>query len=687
VIVSVSEPGKIRNIAVVGHRGVGKTSLVEAMLFQAGKTNRLGAIEAGTTASDWDDDEHKRQMSLSGALLHLDWQDRKINLVDCPGDPGFQADTFAALRVVEGALVVMSGVMGVEVTTSRVWARADEYELSRVIVVNMLDRERADFFRVLDAARAQLSDRCVAIQLPIGTEHELTGIVDLLHMCAYMDPSGAKEGGPEPIPDDMHAQVQEYREKLLDAVVETNEDLMARYLDGEELPAEDVAHALKDAVTRDELYPVGCAVASKNLGTHAILDLLVEGVPSPAKKGTTIEFGDAKQAVFVFKTIADPFAGRISCFRVLAGPVTGDTTLVDPRTHAKERLGQILLLNGKDSEQVDELCVGDLGAVAKLKDVVTGDVLVDHEVPVEPPHIDFPEPVMSFAITPKAKGDEEKMGTGLRRLSEEDPTLHMHRDPQTGEQILSGLTQMQVEVAVDRLRSRFHVDVELHPPRVPYKETIRKEARARHRYKKQTGGRGQFGDCSILIEPLDSSDGTDYEFVDRIVGGVISQGYRPAVDKGVREAMAHGELAGAPVYGIRVSLVDGQEHAVDSSEMAFKIAGSMAFKEAYLQADPVLLEPIMEVEVTCPDDTVGAVNGDLNSRRARLHGMEPVGGMTTIRAEVPMAEMLTYSQSLTSVTGGRGDYHMTFLRYEEVPTHVAQKIIEQTQKERETAKA
>jgi elongation factor G len=682
----VSEPGKIRNIAVVGHRGVGKTSLVEAMLFQAGKTNRLGTIDAGTTASDWDDDEHKRQMSLSGALLHLDWQDRKINLVDCPGDPGFQADTFAALRVVEGALVVMSAVMGVEVTTSRVWRRADEYELSRAIVVNMLDRERADFFRVLEAARSQLSDRCVAIQLPIGSEHELTGVVDLLHMCAYMDPSGAKEEGPRPIPDSMAEQVQEYREKLLDAVVETNEELMARYLDGEELPAEDVAAALKDAVTRDELYPVGCAVASKNLGTHAILDLLVEGVPSPAKKGTTIEFGDAKQAVFVFKTIADPFAGRISCFRVLAGPITGDTTLVDPRTHAKERLGQILLLEGKDSTAVEALCVGDLGAVAKLKDVVTGDVLVDHEVPVEPPHIDFPEPVMSFAITPKAKGDEEKMATGLRRLSEEDPTLFLHRDQQTGEQLLSGLTQMQVEVAVDRLRSRFHVDVELHPPRVPYKETIRKEARARHRYKKQTGGRGQFGDCEILIEPISNGDGPDYEFVDKIVGGVISHGYRPAVDKGVREAMEHGELAGAPVYGIRVSLVDGMEHAVDSSEMAFKIAGSMAFKEAYAKAEPVLLEPIMEVEVTCPDDCVGAVNGDLNSRRARLHGMEPVGGMTTIRAEVPMAEMLTYSQSLTSVTGGRGDYHMTFLRYEDVPTHVAQKIIEQTRKEREEAK-
>src|SRR6478672_9818943 len=665
-----TEPTKIRNIAVAGHRGVGKTSLVEALLYEAGKTNRLGTVEQGTTVSDWDEHEQKRAMSLSGSLCHLEWKDRKINLVDTPGDTGFQADTFAALRVVEGVVVVLSGVMGVEVNTARVWQRAEQQELSRVLFVNMLDRERADFFRVLEAARQQLSDRCVAIQLPIGSEHELTGIVDLLHMCAYMDPSGGREGGPQPIPDSMNDVVAEHREKLLDAVVETDEDLMARYLEGEELDPEAVAAALKAAVTSDELYPVACGVATKNLGTTALLDLLVEGVPSPAKKGTTIEFGDAKQAVFVFKTIADPFTGRISCFRVLAGPVSGDTTLVDPRTHAKERLGQVLLLQGKDSEPVEALGIGDLGAVAKLKDVLTGDVLVDHEVAVEPPHIDFPEPVLSFAVTPKAKGDEEKMATGLRRLHEEDPTLVLRRDPQTGEQLLSGLSQMQVEVAVDRLNTRFNVDVELHPPRVPYKETIRKEARARHRYKKQTGGRGQFGDCSILIEPLDSSDGTDYEFVDKIVGGVISQGYRPAVDKGVREAMAHGELAGAPVYGIRVSLVDGQEHAVDSSEMAFKIAGSMAFKEAYLQADPVLLEPIMEVEVTCPDETVGAVNGDLNSRRGRLHGMEPTAGMTTIKVEVPMAEILTYSQTLTSLTGGRGDYHIHFLRYEEVPAHI-----------------
>jgi elongation factor G len=682
-----TEPGKIRNVAVVGHRGVGKTSLVEAMLFQAGKTNRLGTVEQGSTVADWEDEEQKRQMSLSGSLLHLEWHDRKINVVDTPGDAGFQADTYAALRVVEGAIVVLSAVMGVEVNTARVWARAEEYELSRVVFVNMLDRERADFFRALNAAREQLSDRCVAIQLPIGAEHELKGVVDLLHMCAYLDPSGGKEGGPQPIPDDMADLVAEYREKLLDAVVETDEDLMGRYLEGEELPADDVAAALKDAVTKDELYPVACGVATKNLGTTALLDLLVEGVPSPERKGTTIEFGDAGQAVFVFKTIADPFAGRISCYRVLAGPVTGDTTLVDPRTHAKERLGQVLLLQGKDSEPADALGVGDLGAVAKLKDVVTGDVLVDHEVPVEPPHIDFPEPVMSFAVTPKAKGDEEKMATGLRRLNEEDPTLILRRDPQTGEQLLSGLSQMQVEVAVDRLRSRFNVDVELHPPRVPYKETIRKEARARHRYKKQTGGRGQFGDCEILIEPLPPTDGElGYEFVDKIVGGVISHSFRPAVDKGIREAMEHGELAGAPVQGVRVSLVDGMEHSVDSSEMAFKIAGSMAFKEAYQKADPVLLEPIMELEVTVPDESVGAVNGDLNSRRGRLQGMEPAGGVTTVKAEVPMAEILTYSQALTSMTGGRGDYSMHFLRYEEVPAHVAQKIIEQTKKEREEAK-
>src|SRR2546421_3128456 len=407
-------PEKIRNVAVVGHRGTGKTSLVEALLFQAGATNRLGTVEAGSTVSDWDEDEQRRQMSLSASICHLDWQERKINLIDAPGDAGFQGDAIAALRVVEGALFAVSAVMGVEVQTTRQWARADEGGLSRVLFVNMLDRERADFFRALGAMREQLSDKCVAVHLPIGAEHELTGIVDLLHMCAYMDPGGQREGEPTEIPAEMEAQVARYREQLLDSVVETDEALMARYLDGEELGVEEVAHALKDAVTRGEVFPVACGVAAKNLGTHALLDLLVEGVPSPAKKGTPIEVDGAGTAAFVFKTIADPFAGRITVFRVLEGTVRSDSNLVNPRGHAKERLGQVLELQGKDHTPAAELGPGDIGAVAKLKETHTGDLLLDAEHDLEPPQLGFPEPVMSFAITPKAKGDEEKVATSLR---------------------------------------------------------------------------------------------------------------------------------------------------------------------------------------------------------------------------------------------------------------------------------
>ncbi|GIU95013.1 MAG: elongation factor G [Gaiellaceae bacterium] len=675
------EPARIRNVAVVGHRGTGKTSLVEALLYQSGAINRLGTVEAGTTVTDSDDDEHERQLSISLALAHASWQERKLNLIDVPGDPSFQGELRTAARVVEGMLVTVSGVMGVEVGTSRAWKLGDELGLARVVFVNMLDRERADFFRTLEHLRAQLDSNCVAVHLPIGSEHELTGIVDVLHMCAYTSPEGAREADPAPIPDEMSELVAEYREKLLDSVVETDEGLMERYLEGQELGADEVAHALKEAVTRGEIFPVACGVATKNLGTHALLDLLVEGVPSPAKKGSPIDVDGASTAAFVFKTLADPFAGRINLFRVLKGRVSADTTLVNLRSKAKERMGTLLEVQGKEHKPALDFAEGDLGAVAKLKEAQTGDLLADKEIEVEVPDFGFPEPVMSFAITPKAKGDEEKMANAIRRLAEEDPTLRLRRDPQTGEEILSGMSQMHVEVALERAKRRFGVDIELHPPRVPYRETIRAQARARHRYKKQTGGRGQFGDCEIVIEPL--PDGVGYEFVDEIVGGVISQGYRPAVDKGIQEAMQHGELAGAPVVGVRVRLVDGQEHSVDSSEMAFKIAGSMAFKEAYAKAQPTLLEPIMELEVTVPDEAVGAVNGDLNARRGRLQGMEPLGGMTTIKAEVPLAELLTYAQSLTSMTGGRGEYTMHFLRYEEVPAHVAQKVIEEARRERE----
>jgi len=678
------EPGKIRNVAVVGHRGTGKTSLVEAMLFQAGATNRLGVVQQGTTISDWDEDEQEREMSISASLTHLEWQGRKINLIDTPGEPSFQGDAIAALHVVEGALVTVSGVMGVEVQTTRNWQRAEDLSLARVVFVNMLDRERADFYRTLEQLRSQLGNQCVAIHLPIGSEHELTGIVDLLHMTAYTSPEGAKEGSPGEIPAELADQVEQYRTQLLDSVVETDEALMERYLDGQELSPEEVASALKAAVTRGELFPVACGVATKNLGTTAVLDLLVEGVPSPAKKGAPIEIEGAADAAFVFKTVADPFAGRINIFRVLQGSISSDATLANARTHDKERVGALLTLQGKEHEAADEFGEGDIGAVAKLKDVMTGDVLLDSDQKIDLPSLDFPEPVMSFAITPKAKGDEEKVATSLRRLSEEDPTLQLRRDPQTGEQLLSGMTQMHVEVAVDRLKRRFGVEVDLNPPRVPYLETIRKESKGHGRYKKQTGGRGQFGDCHIVLEPLEGHTG--YEFEDKIVGGVIPQSFRPAVDKGIQEAMQQGELAGAPVQGVRVRLVDGSYHTVDSSEMAFKIAGSMAFKDAYSKAEPVLLEPIMELDVTVPDETVGSVNGDLNSRRGRLQGMEPSGGMTRIKAEVPMAEMLTYGQALTSMTGGRGDYHMEFLRYDEVPSHVAQKLIEESKKEKEEAK-
>jgi elongation factor G len=679
--VPVTDPSKIRNVAVVGHRGTGKTSLVEALLFQGGATNRLGTVEAGTTVSDWDEDEQKRQMSLSASLCHLEWQDRKINLIDTPGDPGFQADTIAGLRVVEGALFVLNGVAGVEVQTTRLWERCEGLGLSRLLFVNMLDRERADFFGTLEQIREQFSASCFAIQIPIGQEHELKGVVDLLHMRAYMSPEGEREGQPVEIPADVADQAAGYREKLVDAIVETDEALMERYLEEGEVSGDELAGALKDAVVRGEVFPVACGVATKNLGTTAVLDLLVEAVPSPAKKPLDLGVEADGTAAFVFKTIADPFAGRINVFRVLAGDLASDSNVVNVRNHGKERVGQLLVLQGKDHDQTERFVAGDIGAVSKLKETMTGDLLLASDKPVEVPALQFPQPVMSFAVSPKTKGDEEKAASALRRLAEEDPTLVLRRDEQTGEQLLAGMSQMHVEVAIDRIKRRFGVDIELHQPRVPYLESIRKESRAQGRYKKQTGGRGQFGDCHIVLEPIPGHQG--YEFVDKIVGGVIPQGFRPAVDKGIREAMGRGELAGAPVQGVRVLLVDGSYHSVDSSEMAFKIAGSMAFKAAYEKADPVLLEPIMSLEATVPDDAVGAVNGDLNSRRGRLAGMEPRGGMTTIKAEIPMSEVLTYSGSLTSLTGGRGDYSLTFLRYEEVPTHIAQKLIEDARREKE----
>jgi elongation factor G len=684
---------RIRNVALVGHRGSGKTSLNEALLFQAGVVNRLGSVTDGTCVSDSEDDEKARQMSISAALSSFEWQDRKINLIDTPGEPSFIADALGALRVCESAVFVINGVMGVEVATTRLWQRAAELDIARLIFVNMLDRERADFFRTLDSLKAAFGQHVVATEIPIGSEHEISGVIDLVDMKAYSYDGDGRDNSTEiPIPDDLQAQAEEYREKLMDEVAEGSDALMERYLEGEEISHEEIVNALKDGTNHGALFPVTCGVATRNLGTNRLLDAIVEDLPSPVKhgglevEGTTLEPDDSAELfAYVFKTRADPFAGRINLFRVYQGTMKQDTQVLNTRTHNKERVGQLLDYEGKETKHVTDFGAGDIGAVAKLKETRAGDWLAERDEPITMPAIKLPAPVMAFAVEPKTKGNEEKVFTALRRLQEEDPTIDLHRDAQTGEQIVAGLTQIHVEVVVERMRDRFGAEVTLKPPRVPYQETIRRGAKAHGRHKKQSGGRGQFGDCHIEIEPL--ADGEEFEFVNAIKGGVIPTSFIPAVEKGVKEAMESGTVAGYPVKGVRVKLYDGQYHTVDSSEMAFKIAGSIAMKQALEEAGPVLLEPIMLVTVSVPEASVGDVIGDLNSRRGRPLGMEPSGSMTEVKAEVPMAEMLSYAPDLRSITGGQGEYTMEFERYEEVPSHLAQKVIQASQEEEEAVKS
>jgi elongation factor G len=688
-------PQRIRNIAIVGHRGSGKTSLNEALLFEAGVINRLGSVADGTTVSDSEPDEQEREMSISAGMSSFEHEDRKLNLIDTPGDPSFVADAVAALSVCESAIFVVNGVMGVEVSTSRLWERAAARGLARLIFVNMLDRERADFFRALDQLKDAFGPHAVATEIPIGSEHDVRGIVDLIDMKAFeYDGSGGRGTANEiPIPDEIAAQAEEYREKLMDEVAENSDELMERYLDGQEISHDEIVSSLKDGVTAGTIFPVTCGVATKNLGTDRLLDALVQDLPSPARKGaTTANDGDGNEVsiepdedgepvAYVFKTLADPFAGRINLFKVLSGIVKHDSTLTNVRSHSKERIGQLLVPQGKEMGHADEFGAGDIGGVAKLKETHSGDVLASKASSISFSRPDLPGAVMAFAIEAKAKGDDEKIGSALRRLQEEDPTIDFHRDPQTGEQIIAGLSQVHVEVIVDRMKRRFGAEVILKPPRVPYQETIKGSAKAQGRYKKQTGGRGQFGDCHIEIEPAGEGDG--FVFVNKIKGGVIPSGFIPAVEKGIREAMQQGVVAGYPLRDVRVILYDGSYHSVDSSEMAFKVAGSMAFKKAAEQAQPTLLEPIMLVAVVAPEDSVGDVIGDLNGRRGRPLGMEPSGAMTEIKAEVPMAEMLNYAPDLRSITGGRAEYTMEFARYEEVPAHLAQKVISASGQEEE----
>ncbi len=687
---------RIRNVALVGHRGSGKTSLHEALLFEAGAINRMGSVVDGTTTSDTDPDEKARQMSITAAMATFEWQERKVNLIDTPGDSSFIADALGALRVCESAVFVINAVMGVEVHASRLWQRAAELDLARLVFVNMLDRERADFFRTLESLKSAFGQHVVATEIPIGSEHEVRGVIDLVDMKAYEYDGVARENCKEiPIPDELLAQAEEYREKLMDEVAENSDALMERYLEGEEISHEEIVTALKDGTNHGHIFPVTCGVATRNLATNRLLDAIVEDLPSPVKHGglevgeVTLEpVEDKEMFAYVFKTRADPFAGRINIFRVYQGVVKQDTQVLNTRTHTKERIGQLLTFEGHQTGHANDFGPGDIGAVAKLKETKAGDWLASRDEPIEMPSIKLPAPVMAFAVEPKSKGDEEKVFTALRRLQEEDPTIDLHRDDQTGEQIVAGLSQVHVEVIVERLKSRFGAEVNLNPPHVPYQETIRKPAKAHGRHKKQTGGRGQFGDCHIEIEPLTDDPGTGFEFVNAIKGGVIPTGFIPAVEKGVHDAMQAGVVAGYPVKDLRVRLYDGSYHTVDSSEMAFRLAGSLAMKQAMEQAGPVLLEPIMLVTVAAPEDAVGDVIGDLNSRRGRPLGMEPVGaGMTDVKAEVPMAEMLSYAPDLRSITGGQGEFTMEFLRYEEVPGHLAGKVVEEARAEKEAVKA
>lgn len=685
---ALADPASIRNLAVVGHRGAGKTSLIEALLFTTGAKTRMGAIADGTTTMDHDDDTIKRQMTISAGLAHAEWNKQKLNLIDTPGEASFISEAMGSLGVVESILMVVNAVNKVEVQTERIWKRATELGVARAIVVNMMDRERADYDEVLTALRDRLGDGVVPVVLPIGKEQDFSGVVDLVQMKAYSYNDTSGKGTETAIPADMLAAVDVARDALVERVAESDDVLIEKYLDGQEITPHEFLTALEAGVEAGTLFPVVPLASLKNVGTDQLLDMIVGGLPSPAAiGGRVVPLADgsgevqvtpdlaAPAAIAIFKTIYDQFSGRINLARIYSGRIAGDSMLVNSRTGEKERTGNILTVQGKEAKAIESAGAGDIVALAKLKDTATGDTLADHALPVQFPAYEFPPAAISFAITAKAKGDEEKVSSALRRLSEEDPAMKLRLEAQTHEMIITGTSQMHVEVILDKMKRRFGVEVELHPPRVPYRETIRKKASAQGRHKKQTGGRGQFGDCWIEIEPRPHGEG--FLFEDAIVGGSIPRGFIPAVEKGIVETMERGVIAGYPVVDVKVRLYDGSYHAVDSSEMAFKIAGSLGFAKAVEQANPVLLEPIMNVEVVAPEANMGDIMGDLSSRRGRPQGSESMGEMHAIRAQVPLAEMLSYAPQLRSMTGGRGSYTMEVDHYDEVPAHLAEKIIEE----------
>jgi elongation factor G len=682
---------EIRNVALVGHNDTGKTTLISQLLFNSGATTRMGRIEDGTTTTDFDQDEIDRKHSISTAIAYVEWKNSKINLIDTPGFGIFLMEAKSAMRVADSAAVVVSGVTGVEVSTEKVWKFAEEFALPRIIIVNKMDRERASAARTVESLQKRFGKSVVAIQMPIGEEKDFSGVIDLVSMKAYRYSSdGSGKFDLTDIPPEYAAEAADMREKLIEKVAEGDDTLMERFFEEGGLSQEELLDGLRREVLHHEIYPLLFCASSHNIGGHAILDAFVAILPSADqaltlegkdRKGEPVTFerrAEAFPSALIFKTFSDPFSGRVSLFRVYSGTLKSDSSYWNNSRDHEERIGKLQLLQGKQQIAVQELRAGDIGAVAKLKDVHTGDTVGSKDHPILLTHISYPEAAIAFAIEPKARGDEDKISSALTRIMEEDPTIKFGRDERTKEVLISGQGQLHVEVVVAKLKKKYGVDVILHPPKVPYRETITRSADAHGRHKKQSGGHGQFADCKIKIEPLPR--GSDFEFVDEIFGGSIPRGFIPAVEKGIQDARMHGFLAGFPVVDFRVRLIDGQYHDVDSSEMAFKIAGSLAFREGMANARPTILEPMMHVDVNAPTEYIGDLMGDLTSRRGKMDGIDSEEESQVIHARVPMSEMLTYGSTLRSITQGRGAFHMEFSHYEEVPRGLQEKIIAEAKK-------
>lgn len=687
---------EIRNVVIVGHNDTGKTTLISQLLFNAGANTRLGSIDDGTTVTDFDADEIDRKHSISTALAFAEWKDHKVNLIDTPGYGIFLMEAKTGIRVADAATIVVSGVTGVEVSTEKVWKFAEEFDLPKMVVINKLDRDRASFARTLDALHRKFGKIVTPVQIPMGEEKDFTGVIDLVSMKAFVyEADGSGRYTEKEIPADYRDAADEWHEKLVEKVAEGDDTLMEKFFDEGSLSKADLVFGLKREIVAREIVPLLINSATRNIGGHLILDAFVELLPGADTattikgtdpKGEPVEFDTPQHAfpsALVFKTMSDPFSGQVSLFRVFSGTLKSDTSYWNSTRDHEERVGKIQSVQGKQFNFVSELATGDIGAVAKLKDTHTGDTLCakDHQILIK--HLDYPESSISFAIEAKSKGDEDKLANAIARVMEEDPTIRFGRHEQTHEFLISGQGQLHVEIVVGRLKRKYGVDVILHPPKVPYRETITRSAEAHGRHKKQSGGHGQFADCKIKIEPLER--GGDFEFADEIFGGSIPRQFIPAVEKGIQEARVKGYLAGYPVVDFRVRLLDGQFHAVDSSELAFKIAASLAFQDGMEKARPTILEPIMHVDLYAPTEYMGDLMGDLTTRRGKVEGMDAEDDMQIIKAMVPMSEMLTYGSTLRSITQGRGSFHMEFSHYEEVPRNLQDKIIEETKRAKEEA--